>query len=130
MIEKNIDINKLKKIFNDYRKNYDPIINDFTKIYVFTIDNNIVAFLIFTIMYNKCEIVDIFVEEKYRNRGIAQNLIKEIIKDFDVENITLEVSENNISAIKLYEKLDFKKVAIRKNYYKDNDGFLMLKEVR
>ena len=130
MIEKNIDINKLKKIFNDYRKNYDPIINDFTKIYVFTIDNNIVAFLIFTIMYNKCEIVYIFVEEKYRNRGIAQNLIKEIIKDFDVENITLEVSENNISAIKLYEKLDFKKVAIRKNYYKDNDGFLMLKEVR
>ena len=32
--------------------------------------------------------------------------------------------------IDLYEKLGFKKIAVRKNYYKDSDGILMLKEVR
>ena len=36
----------------------------------------------------------------------------------------------NKSAINLYEKLGFKKITVRKNYYKDSDGILMLKEVR
>ena len=87
-------------------------------------------FVIFNVIYEKCEIIDIFVKEEYRNNSIAQNLIKEILKDFDVENITLEVSKNNKPAINLYEKLGFKAVAPRKNYYSDADGLLMLKEVR
>ena len=36
----------------------------------------------------------------------------------------------NKNAINLYEKLGFEKIAVRKNYYKDSDGILMLKEVR
>lgn len=130
MIEKNNDIKDLNKIFNEYKENYNPIINEFTKIYTYIIDNNVVAFLIFTIMYDKCEIIDVFVKEEYRNNGIAGKLISEIINDYSVDNITLEVSENNYKAINLYNKLGFKKVASRKNYYKDSDGLLMLKEIR
>lgn len=130
MIEKNIDIDKLKDIFKRYKENYNPIINEYTKIYTYTVDKKIVAFLIFTVMYEKCEIVDIFVDKEYRNKKIAQNLINEITKDYNIENITLEVSQINIPAINLYEKLDFKKCAIRKNYYKDSNGILMLKEIR
>lgn len=130
MIEKNIDINLLSSLFNEYKNNYNPIINEFTKIYAYKIDNKIVGFLIFSIMYDKCEIIDIYISKDYRRNHIAQSLINEILKDYTVDNITLEVSENNISAIKLYEKLGFKKVAIRKNYYEDSDGLLMLKEVR
>ena len=130
MIEKNIDISKLKNIFKEYKENYNPIMNEYTKIYTYIIDNKKVAFLIFTLMYEKCEIIDIYVKKEYRNKKIAQNLINEIIKDYNLENITLEVNKNNIPAINLYEKLNFKKVAIRKNYYKDSDGILMLKEIR
>ncbi len=54
----------------------------------------------------------------------------EITNDYTVDNITLEVSMLNKNAINLYEKLGFKKIAVRKNYYKDSDGILMLKEVR
>ena len=93
-------------------------------------DNDIKAFLIFSVMYEKCEIIDIFVNKDYRNKKIAQNLINEIINDYTLENITLEVSNKNIPAINLYEKLGFKKVAVRKDYYKDSDGILMLKEIR
>ncbi len=130
MIEKNINQNLLNDIFNEYKTGYEPLINEYTNIYGYKINDEIVAFLIFYIMYDKCEIIDIFVKEKYRNKGIAQRLISEILNDFDVINITLEVSEKNNNAIKLYEKLGFKKVAVRKNYYSDSDGFLMLKEVR
>jgi len=130
MIEKNIDINNLKNIFNKYKENYNPIINDFTKIYTYSINNEIIAFLLFTIMYDKCEIIDIYVDNNYRRKGIAFKLINEIIKDYKLENITLEVSKDNISAINLYKKLGFKEVAVRKNYYKTTDELLMLKEVR
>lgn len=130
MIEKEININKLKNIFNEYKENYNPIINEYTKIYTYTVDKKVVAFLIFTIMYDKCEIIDIFVKNDYRNKKIAQMLINELSSDYNLDNITLEVSESNIPAINLYEKLGFKKVATRKNYYKDSNGILMLKEIR
>ena len=93
-------------------------------------NNKVVAFLLFNVMYEKCEIVDIFVLKEYRNKGIASKLINEITNDYTVDNITLEVSMLNKNAINLYEKLGFKKIAVRKNYYKDSDGILMLKEVR
>ena len=130
MIEKNNSKEKLVDIFREYKENYNPIINEFTKIYTYTVENNVVAFLIFTIMYDKCEIIDVFVSKEYRNKKIAQCLINEILKDYNLENITLEVSVKNIPAINLYEKLGFKKVAIRKDYYKDSDGILMVKEIR
>lgn len=130
MILKDVNKKQVENLFNKYKEDYNPIINDFTHIYAYEKENNLVAFLIFNIMYEKCEIIDIYVLEEYRRNHIAESLINELINNFKLDNITLEVSEKNISAIRLYEKLGFKKVALRKNYYKDSDGLLMLKEVR
>ena len=122
MINKNVDISSLKDIFNEYQENYSFVDSDFLKIYSYVTNDKVVAFLLFNVMYEKCEIVDIFVLKEYRNKGITN--------DYTVDNITLEVSMLNKNAINLYEKLGFKKIAVRKNYYKDSDGILMLKEVR
>ena len=130
MIEKDIDIKFLSNIFSHYKEDYDFRPNEFTKVYTYIVDEKIVGFIIFDIIYEKCEIIDIFIEENYRRKGIAILLIKEIEKDFSIENITLEVREDNIPAIKLYEKIGFKKVSIRKNYYKNINELLMLKEIR
>ena len=149
MINKNVDISSLKDIFNEYQENYSFVDSDFLKIYSYVTNDKVVAFLLFNVMYEKCEIVDIFVLKEYRNKGIGTEIIKnilknnfivylwvykklinEIINDYTVDNITLEVNMLNKNAINLYEKLGFKKIAVRKNYYKDSDGILMLKEVR
>lgn len=130
MINKNVDISSLKDIFNEYQENYSFVDSDFLKIYSYVTNDKVVAFLLFNVMYEKCEIVNIFVLKEYRNKGIASKLINEITNDYTVDNITLEVSMLNKNAINLYEKLGFKKIAVRKNYYKDSDGILMLKEVR
>lgn len=130
MINKNVDTSSLKDIFKEYQVNYSFVDSDFLKIYSYVTNDKVVAFLLFNVMYEKCEIVDIFVLKEYRNKGIASKLINEITNDYTVDNITLEVSMLNKSAINLYEKLGFKKIAVRKNYYKDSDGILMLKEVR
>lgn len=79
-------------------------------------------------IYETIDIVNVFVKEEYRNKGIGNSLLKKLI-DIAIKenkkNITLEVSVENKVAIKLYEKNGFKKVAIRKGYYKGIDGILM-----
>lgn len=130
MINKNVNIDNIKDLVLLYKENYNPNISEFTKIYTYNIDNDNVAFIVFDIIYDRCEIIDIFTVDKYRNKGIASILINEILKDFNIENITLEVKMDNVNAINLYEKLGFKKASIRKGYYNGVDGILMIKEVR
>ena len=50
-----------------------------------------------------------------------------------IKRIILEVSKNNIAAINMYKKLGFKKVSIRKKYYRIGpsllDAYLMEKYI-
>ena len=48
---------------------------------------------------------------------------------YHVINITLEVRESNLSAINFYKKNGFNEITKRKNYYKDENGILMLKNL-
>ena len=129
MIHKELDYN-ISDLYSKYKENYSPIISEFTKKYSYTVDNENTGFIVFDIIYDRCEIIDVYTVEKFRNMGIATKLINEIINDYEINNITLEVCVDNCVAIKLYEKLGFKSVALRKEYYNGVDAFLMLKEVR
>jgi ribosomal-protein-alanine N-acetyltransferase len=65
----------------------------------------------------------------YRELGIGSKLLSHLIdvaKEENCDFVTLEVRESNISARKLYEKLKFKKVGIRKNFYEQpkEDGII------
>lgn len=72
-------------------------------------------------------IVDVFVNEDRRREGIAKtlfNYIFEKYKDKDLK-LMLEVREDNIPAINLYESFDFKVIYKREKYYKDVDALIM-----
>ena len=105
--------------------NYKVTLTPFNKVIGHYFDNKIVGFLDYSVMYEKIEINYIFVIEEYRKKGIAYNLIKYVIDNYDFENITLEVNVNNTNAINLYKKLGFKIINIRKCYYDGVDGYLM-----
>lgn len=104
---------------------YNITLNPFNKILVYIEDNNILGFIDYSKMYENMEINYIYVIEQYRNKGIASKLLEYIINNNDFLNITLEVNINNINAIKLYEKYNFKTVSIRKGYYNGVDAYLM-----
>ena len=127
MIEEIKDISLLKDLFNEYKDNYDPIINDYTKVYAYKIDNKYVSFIVGQILYENAEIIDIYVTNNYRRRGIAKELMNTIINNKEVKNITLEVNINNKNAILLYNSLGFKEATKRKGYYNGEDALLMLK---
>ena len=68
------------------------------------------------------DIMNIAVDSAYRNRGIAQQLMKsmaERLREKQLSWLTLEVRESNLPAISLYRKLGFREVGVRRHYYRN-----------
>ncbi len=128
MIEQDLNFSNLEGIFKKYKNDYNPIINKFTHNIIYKKGSKIVAFVIYTVIYENVEIVDIFVLNDCRKEKIGTKLLNKIISENLDKNITLEVNKNNKVAINLYKKLGFEIVAIRKKYYDNGDGLLMLKK--
>ncbi len=65
-------------------------------------------------------ITNIAVLPEYRRRGIAEKLIRSLIAEAEAREasfLTLEVRAGNAPAIKLYEKLGFGRVGVRRGFY-------------
>lgn len=129
LIEKDIfDIELLgKELHNNYKFSLDT----FSKCKVIEINNKVIGFITYSIIYDRAEIIDIIVKDELRNKGYAKKLIDNIsieLIDNKCKNITLEVSEIN-PAVHFYQKMGFEIVSVRKNYYNGVDGYLMEKKL-
>ena len=74
----------------------------------------------------------IAVLENERRNGIATELINysaDYIKQLGIKTFYLEVNEHNLIAIKVYEKLGFKKISTRKNYYGEDSAIVFEKSL-
>ena len=98
--------------------------NPFIKVLLLIENNKIIGYLYYSDIYDRAEINQIEIDYIHRNCGKGQMLLEHMINTLD-KSITLEVREDNIPAIKLYEKNGFIKKAKRKGYYNGIDGFLM-----
>lgn len=106
--------------------------NPYTNYLLYIIEDKIVGFVNYYLIYDRMEIVNFNVLEFFQNKHIGSKLLEELIRisiQNKLFNITLEVRSDNKKAIYLYQKYGFKQVAIRKNYYNDVDGILMEKEL-
>lgn len=125
-------ISKLENTFPHYFFN-NSIIKDFeqnifTKYFIYIEKSNIISYINYYDLYDRYEISYIEVKEEYRNKKIGSKMLEYLIETGsknNIINITLEVNMNNENAIKLYEKFNFVKVAIREKYYNGIDGYLM-----
>lgn len=78
---------------------------------------------------NVAWIEDVFVDEEYRNRGIATKSIEEaekiIKKRPQYTSVCLEVVPGNKAALSLYYKLGYNRlslITVRKDFQQSNDG--------
>lgn len=136
MIIKNFDPNDLDRINylgNLLHENYVFDLDVFSRCLVMQIDSVIIGYVVYSIIYERAEIIDIIIDPLYRNKSYGYKLLLSCIEDIrlnNCKNITLEVNSNNMAAICLYKKLDFKIEAVREKYYGINDGYLMKKDLR
>lgn len=77
----------------------------------------------------------LFIDYKYRKRGLASFLITKIkeyyLNNYKINSVYLHVQVNNLKAIKLYQGLGFSILACIKDYYQESkseekDGYLCL----
>lgn len=78
------------------------------------------------------DINNVVVDSKYRGRGIAQLLLKELLiqgEEMGIADFTLEVRVSNEAAIHVYEKLGFRSEGIRPGFYEKprEDAMIMWK---
>jgi len=101
--------------------------NAFNKVLIYKLDDKIIGYLDYSVMYERGEINYIFILKEYRNQKIGSKLLEYMINNTNLDEISLEVNKNNTNAIKLYQKYGFREVNIRKGYYDGVDGILMLR---
>ncbi len=109
------------KITHSYPYNY---------IYIAKIKSQVYGIIDYTILSDEAYLNNIAVLPKYRNQKVASNLMENMIKTCQKQNIksiSLEVRCSNNIAISFYEKFNFIKLARRSNLYSHptEDGWVM-----
>lgn len=77
------------------------------------------GYLMASVIQDETELLRIAVDKAFRGRGYGSALLGAYLAYVgeSCENGLLEVRSGNTSAKKLYEKMGYKMIAIRKNYY-------------
>ncbi len=132
MIEK-LTKDKIDILSNDFFKK-ELIMNElknnpFAQYLIYQENNDLIAYLYYSEIYDRTEINMLEVRNDKRNQKIGSKLLEKFIEITNKPS-TLEVKINNYIAINLYQKYGYKKVAIRKGYYNGVDGILMERSER
>jgi len=92
-------------------------------------DTFVVGYIIYWVQVEGVSLLNVTVHSKWRGLGFAQKLmhtmINETVRD-EISRIVLEVREGNTGAIRLYEKLGFKKTHERKNFYQNGETAIVM----
>ncbi|MBI2431689.1 MAG: ribosomal protein S18-alanine N-acetyltransferase [Candidatus Hydrogenedentes bacterium] len=93
-------------------------------------DDVLVAYGGFWLMVDEAHITKVTVDRRYRGQGIGHELMMYLLEEAvtrGAHTARLEVRENNYAARRLYERLGFHSVGLRKGYYaKTNETAIVM----
>ena len=110
-----------KQWANEFRK-------DGIKVFGILISNLLIGLCVFHVVLDEAQIHFFVISDKYRKKGFGSFLMSYLItqcKKLNISKLFLEVSHDNVTAIKFYNRFDFFTVGIRRNYYKDGSDALL-----
>ena len=115
-----IDIEKDIFYYSETREEFENYLNEDTiKIWKIS-TQKIIGFVIFYHLKDEIEIIQIGIKKACQRKNYGSSIINKIKKLNNIRKIFLEVSVENTKAINFYLKNGFKKIGIRKAYYKRN----------
>lgn len=112
------NINNLHQQLNDNVNEY----------YVYEEQGQVLGFISILVLNQEIEIIYLVVAEDKRNLGIATALINYLFTKYQGRSFFLEVNENNQQALHLYQKVGFKIINKRPNYYHNDTAIVMRKD--
>lgn len=88
-------------------------------------EKKVSGFAILSIALDETHLLNIGIVESMRRRGFGKEVLNQAIhasKEMGSRKMLLEVRPSNFAAINLYLNEGFKKLSIRKDYYKTHEG--------
>ena len=108
---------------------YKEEISSTDSVYNYVDNDKILGYLEIRLVDGVVDIMNLFVNEEDRKKGVATALMNEMMNNEEYNRIMLEVNENNHEALRLYNKLGFKEISIRERYY-DADTAIIMEKVK
>lgn len=126
--------NIAKESFNDYsEQDFLSMMNNPNYLFFVALDKNlVVGFVVFLCFDEKMEIIKIATKEDFRGRGVALALLNQMEnwgRNNQKQGILLEVNEKNLKARRLYDKVGFEIIHIRKKYYDSKDDAIVMQKI-
>ncbi|WP_051173102.1 ribosomal protein S18-alanine N-acetyltransferase [Thermodesulfobacterium hveragerdense] len=125
-----------KELFKDDPWDYTRLLsefkNSFSQIWVLTKEKEKLGYLVFRMILDEAELLRIGIKKEHQNKGLGTYFLKDFLnylKQQGVKKVHLELKIDNHPALKLYQKMGFQKVYVRKNYYQSSDALVMTKDL-
>jgi len=91
----------------------------------YEVDGDIQGYGVMSVAAGESHILNVTVLPELQGQGIGSKLMKhflQLARRHDADIVMLEVRPTNKPAIRLYEKLGFNEIGVRRNYYPADDG--------
>ena len=85
----------------------------------------IIGYGVMSLGAGEAHILNVCVRDQFRNLGFGRRLLEHLLERAGSSGVTeafLEVRPSNLSAIRLYQRLGFEQIGIRRGYYQAPDG--------
>jgi [ribosomal protein S18]-alanine N-acetyltransferase len=90
---------------------------------------HLVAFVVSQYAFETADILFVGTHPDVRRQGVGHNLLKEHITALQQKGVTtlhIDVATQNAAALSFYETLGFRKIGLRRAYYKQDDAWSMM----
>ena len=89
------------------------------------VETRLVGYCVMSVAVGEAHILNVCVDPDYRRRGIAWQLMLnmlDVAREHTADTMLLEVRPSNRSARELYQALGFRRVGVRTGYYPGRNG--------
>lgn len=87
-------------------------------------DTQVAGYIVYWLMFDECQILNVAVDLPYRGLGFAKLMIRRAVQAAlkkEIRKVTLDVRRGNKAAIQLYQGLGFTITSVRKAFYSNGE---------
>ena len=87
-------------------------------------DSTIAGYIVYWLMFDECQILNVAVDFPYRGLGFAKQMVRHAATEGHrkgLKKVLLDVRKSNAAAIQLYQKVGFAVTHVRKNFYSNGE---------
>ena len=91
----------------------------------YEIDDEIHGYGVMSVAAGESHILNLTVRPESQRQGIGRKLMKHFLQlacRHNADTVMLEVRPSNVAAVRLYEKMGFNEIGVRRNYYPAGEG--------